>query len=92
MITQLRSSRRDDILVVGSRQLVRLLMKLDVVDEYRLLIHPLVLGTGQKLFDEGNVKKLILTGTRPFATGVVVLTYVPDRSKQVELYSTQAAP
>jgi dihydrofolate reductase len=90
MINIIRRSRRDDILVVGSKMLVRLLMKHDMVDEYRLLIHPLVLGTGQKLFDEGDVRKLILTGARPFATGVVVLTYVPDRSKVVEFHPAQS--
>jgi dihydrofolate reductase len=84
-ITTLTRSRRGDILVLGSKMLVRLLMKHDLVDEYRLLLHPLVLGTGQKLFDEGDVRKLRLTGTQPFATGVVVLTYVPDRSKVVQL-------
>jgi dihydrofolate reductase len=88
-INEILHTRTDDILVVGSKKLVRLLMKHDLIDEYRFLVHPLVLGTGQKLFDEGDVKKLILTGTRPFATGVVVLTYVPDRSKVVALHQDQ---
>jgi dihydrofolate reductase len=89
VINEILRTRTDDILVVGSKKLVRLLMKHDLIDEYRLLVHPLVLGPGQKLFDEGDVKKLILTGTRPFATGVVVLTYVPDRSKVVALHQDQ---
>jgi dihydrofolate reductase len=84
-ITTLRSTLRNDLLVLGSRMLVRLLMQNDLVDEYRLLVHPLVLGSGEKLFDKGDVRKLKLVNTRPFATGVVVLTYVPDRSRVIDM-------
>jgi dihydrofolate reductase len=86
-IRQLRFSISKDILVIGSRMLVQMLMKHDLVDEYRLLLHPVVLGSGAKLFGESDVRKLRLTGTRPFSTGVVVLTYEPDRSKVVQMIS-----
>lgn len=82
-IIDVKRSQARDVLVIGSRMLVQLLMKHDLVDEYRLLLHPIVLGTGNKLFGETDVRNLRLTGTRSFATGVVVLTYVPDRSKVV---------
>jgi len=84
-ITGLKKSQSKDILVIGSRTLVQFLMTHDLVDEYRLLLHPIVLGSGQKLFEDSKVRNLKLTGTKPFATGVVVLTYVPDRSKVVTL-------
>jgi dihydrofolate reductase len=84
-IERLKQSVNKDILVIGSRRLVQLLMKHDLIDEYRLMLHPLVLGAGAKLFGDGDVRKLKLTGTRPFSTGVVVLTYVPDRSKVIQM-------
>jgi dihydrofolate reductase len=84
-IAGLRQQLRNDLLVIGSTMLVRLLMKHDLIDEYRLLLHPLVLGSGRKLFEEGEIRKLKLAGTLAFATGVVVLTYVPDRSRIVEM-------
>ena len=87
-ITRLKSQHTKDILVIGSRMLVQLLMTHDLVDEYRLLLHPIVLGNGQKLFEDSKVRTLKLTGTRSFATGVVVLTYVPDRSKVVLMRPT----
>jgi dihydrofolate reductase len=90
-ISQLKSRHTKDILVIGSRMLVQLLMAHDLVDEYRLLLHPIVLGNGQKLFEDTKVRNLRLTGTRSFATGVVVLTYVPDRSKVVVMQSTGPA-
>jgi dihydrofolate reductase len=81
----LKGSTARDILVIGSRKVVQLLMNHDLVDEYRLLLHPIVLGSGQKLFGESEVRKLKLSGTRPFATGAVMLTYVPDRSRVVTM-------
>lgn len=84
-IAELKKSHSKDILVIGSRTLVQLLMANDLVDEYRLLLHPVILGSGRRLFEDAKVR-LRLTGTKPFATGVVVLTYVPDRSKVVSLH------
>jgi len=84
-ILNLRRLITRDILVIGSRMLVQLLMKHDLIDEYRLLVHPVVLGAGNQLFGKGDVRKLKLTSSRPFSTGVVVLTYVPDRSKVIEM-------
>ena len=88
-ILQVRNSASNDILVVGSRMLVQMLMKHELVDEYRLLLHPIVLGTGAKLFGDGDVRKLKLKGAKTFSTGVVLLTYVPDHSKIVEMKSPE---
>ena len=69
-----------DILVVGSGQLVRALMQLDLVDEYRLLVHPVVLGAGKKLFDGmDNRRMLELKDAKVFSSGIVVFTYRPAR-------------
>jgi dihydrofolate reductase len=53
-------------------------MSHDLIDEYRIWVHPLVLGTGKRLFEEGlPTRALRLVETRPLSTGVVILTYRP---------------
>jgi dihydrofolate reductase len=67
--------------VIGSASLVQLLMQHDLVDEYQVMIHPIVLGHGRKLFEDGMpTHKLKLVDSRTFAAGVVSLIYQPDRS------------
>ena len=68
-----------DILVNCSAQLVRTLMEHDLVDEYRLMVFPLVLGSGKRLFeDPGEAKALRLVDSKPVGPdGVVILTYRP---------------
>jgi dihydrofolate reductase len=68
----------DDLVVLGSGQLVQSLMRADLVDEYVLLIHPLVLGTGRRLFtDGGSSADLRLVDSKTTTTGVVIATYQP---------------
>jgi dihydrofolate reductase len=56
------------------------LMQLDLIDEYRLMIYPVVLGSGKRLFGDGIDKKVLkLTETKTFSSGVVVLTYQPEK-------------
>jgi dihydrofolate reductase len=65
-----------DLTVLGSGELIRTLMERDLVDEFVLTIHPLVLGTGRRLFgDGGPPATLELVDATPTTTGVVIATY-----------------
>ena len=78
-VAKLKQSSEGEILVNGSAQLVRTLMEHDLVDEYRLMVFPLVLGSGKRLFeDPGEAKALRLVDSKPVGPdGVVILTYRP---------------
>lgn len=66
--------------VTGSGKLARTLMQDDLVDEYDLWIHPVVLGSGKRLFESGIVPiNLKLVETKTTSSGIVILTYQPDR-------------
>ena len=68
-----------DLLVFGSGRLVEALLRHDLVDEYRLLVFPVVLGRGRRLFPEGLETTLRLVEAKTFSSGVVALTYQPAR-------------
>ncbi|VVB70101.1 Uncharacterised protein [uncultured archaeon] len=75
-IKKLKQEESQDILVFGSGILVKTLIQENLIDEYRLMIHPMILGTGRHLFKEGIEKtKLKLLNTEKFDTGIIVLTY-----------------
>lgn len=77
-VAELRAGAGRDILVLGSGQLVRSLMTRKLIDVFVLLIHPLVLGSGLRLFPEsGPATPLRLTSSKPTASGVVMATYEP---------------
>ncbi len=77
-VAKLKQQPGQDILVAGIAELVHTLMQDDLIDEYRLMIHPVVLGGGKRLFREGTDKKALrLTDTRTFSSGIVVLSYQP---------------
>jgi dihydrofolate reductase len=77
-VGRLREQSGQDIQVIGSGELVQTLVQHDLVDQYRLMIHPLVLGTGKRLFREGILPtRLRLIDTKPTTTGVLILTYEP---------------
>jgi class 3 adenylate cyclase/dihydrofolate reductase len=91
-IAELKQQSGGDILLVGSADLLNSLIKHDVIDEYRIMVFPVVLGSGKRLFrDATDVTHLQLVDTRTFASGVTVLTYRPaDRvpsSKYVETFA-----
>lgn len=80
-VAGLRGGEGGPILVAGSRTLVHTLMAHDLVDELRLMIFPVVLGSGLRLFPESPDKApLALTHHEVFPTGVVVHHYEPVRS------------
>jgi len=73
---ELKEEPGEDIRVIGSGELVQTLMQHDLVDEYQLMVHPLVLGSGKRLFgDESIQTDLQLVDTQTTGTGVVILTY-----------------
>ncbi|MGH2543938.1 MAG: dihydrofolate reductase family protein [Ardenticatenaceae bacterium] len=79
-ITKLKQQDGQDILVYGSAMLVETLMQHDLVDRYRLLVYPVVVGKGKRLFKEGTTATLKLLESQSFSSGVVALVYEPDRT------------
>jgi dihydrofolate reductase len=78
-LTGLKQQAGQDILVYGSATLVQTLIQHDLVDRYRLLVYPVVLGKGKRLFKEGTLVTLKLVETHSFSSGVAALIYEPDR-------------
>jgi dihydrofolate reductase len=80
-VARIKERTAGDILVAGSGQLARSLAAEDLVYEYRLMVFPIVLGTGKRLFGEENPRaELRLVDSRPVGPdGVVILTYAPAR-------------
>jgi dihydrofolate reductase len=75
-VARLKQQLDKDLLIMGSGELVHSLIRRNLVDEYVLLIHPLFLGTGRRLFREGSpTTALRLVDTKTTATGVVIATY-----------------
>lgn len=84
-IVELKRRPGKDITIIGSGALVRSLLRYGLLDELGLMVHPVVLGGGKRLFeDEGDGKALELVDSRTFGTGVVYLTYRPDREELEE--------
>ena len=84
-VSRLKQQLGKDIAILGSGALVRSLLQDDLLDELRLIIHPIVLGSGKRLFeDEGYRKPLKLVDSKTFATGVLYLTYRPARQEEGE--------
>ncbi len=81
-VSKLKQQPGSDILVAGSRTLVQTLMQHDLVDEYRLMVFPVVLGSGMRLFtDESENTVLRLVDTKTVGEGVLVLIYEPARKE-----------
>jgi dihydrofolate reductase len=67
-----------DLLLSGSAQLFNACAKADLIDLYRFMLHPIVIGHGAKLFDDGaQDKALTLSNTKTFSSGIVILEYTP---------------
>jgi dihydrofolate reductase len=83
-VSKLKRELSGEIDVLGSPQLARTLIEHDLVDEVRLMVYPVILGAGQRLFGETSVKKpMRLADTQTVGDGIVVLTYepVPDAER-----------
>lgn len=77
-VSRLKQQPGQDMLVFGSGELVQTLMQHDLIDEYRLMVHPVVLGSGKRLFRDGSAPQVFrLVETKAFSSGIVVLSYQP---------------
>ena len=74
-VSILKQQPGQDIVIHGSPGLIRSLMPHDLIDEYRLLVYPIVLGRGKRLFDGTSQASLKLAESKVFGTGVVKLVY-----------------
>ena len=74
-VSKLKQQEGHDIVIHGSPTLIRSLLHHDLIDEYRLLVYPLVLGRGKHLFDDASQAKLKLAESEAFSKGVVKLVY-----------------
>ncbi len=80
-VAKLKAQPGKDLVILGSGELVRSLVPHNLIDEYVLQIHPLVLGSGRRLFGgDGACVKLTLVDSKPTTTGVVIATYRPAAS------------
>jgi dihydrofolate reductase len=82
-VARLKAQPGADILVAGSATLVRTLREHHLVDEYRLMVFPILWGRGQCFFDDGEQHSLRLLETRAFNSGVTLTRYEPDPGKAV---------
>ena len=80
-ISKLKEQPGKDISISGSPTLVRSLLQDDLLDELRLMVHPIVVGSGKRLFEDGGDRKALrLVASETFSTGVLYLTYQPAQS------------
>ena len=78
-VERLKAEPGGELVVYGSPGLVDYLLKHELVDEYRILVYPVILGSGKRLFrDRIDTHHLRLARSRTFASGVVLLVYEPE--------------
>ena len=81
-VAKLKEAHEGDVVVHGSAQLAQALLEQDLVDELRLMVFPVVLGTGKRLFgDTSDKKRLRLVDSKMVGDGVAILTYAPAGSR-----------
>ena len=78
-VAELKQTSSANLVIIGSGELIAALMTADLIDEYLLMIHPLVLGSGRRLFPEGVQASLRLTDCITTSKGVLIPTYEPVR-------------
>jgi dihydrofolate reductase len=82
VVAQLKQQTGGDIGISGSATLVQALMQANLIDEYRLALHPVVVGTGTRLFKDGQTSTALkLIDTQTFSSGIICLTYQPAQPK-----------
>lgn len=80
-VARLRQQPGKDMIVMGSGELIQTLVRHDLIDEYLLMVHPLVLGSGRRLFADGTPPaRLRLVESETSTTGVQIASYQPDRA------------
>lgn len=82
-VAALKQKDGDNLLVIGSAKLVQSLIDFDLVDEFRVMIDPLVVGGGKRIFgDDGALRPLRLVDSRVTTTGAILATYAPAKPKR----------
>jgi dihydrofolate reductase len=77
-VRKLKQEPGQDLLLSGSAQLFNAMRHEDLIDLYRFMVHPILLGSGKRLFAEGEDQTVLrLTDTKRFASGIVILEYEP---------------
>ena len=76
-LRRIKEETEGDIVMSGSATLVRWLLANDLIDEFGLMVHPIVVGSGQRLFEDTAAHPLQLVHQETFETGVLNLTYAP---------------
>ena len=80
-VAALKQEDGEDLHVIGSSQLVQTLFERDLVDEFRVMIDPVVVGGGKRLFrDDGALRPLRLLDSQVTTTGVIIATYAPAQA------------
>ena len=79
-ISRLKEQPGKDISISGSSTLVRSMLEENLLDELRIMVHPIVVGSGKRLFEDGGDQKALeLVDSETFSTGVLYLTYQPTQ-------------
>jgi dihydrofolate reductase len=76
-VANLKENSGSNLVIMGSGILIGSLMAANLIDEYLLMIHPLVLGSGRRLFADGTQASLQLVDSLATSTGVLIATYGP---------------
>ncbi|MGF9964925.1 dihydrofolate reductase family protein [Bacillus rhizoplanae] len=81
-ILKLKKQPGQNLLIYGSGDLIQTLMQHDLIDEYHFMVNPIIVGSGKRLFKDGNdTKALKLIETRTTSSEVVILSYQPERKE-----------
>ena len=81
-VRKLKNEPGHDLLLSGSAMLLNALMQANLIDLYRFMLHPIVLGKGKRLFADGGDKRILdLPETKRFSSGIVILEYGPSKKQ-----------